>query len=308
MAPTNILFDGQCYRARGEIRPDDSVIVVTFDHWSPSPTVHGAGYAEEFLKKRGYNWICIKTNINDWWQSDEFDDLAAVVRRATLGRRLVGYGGSMGGFGAINHAELLGLSSVVCVAPQYAIGDAVPWEHRWRDDAEKIAFKRYYMNRERRLRSGYIICDPWSMDGRHAALIQQRHDVTVIPVYGSDHYPGIVLQECRLFDELVQGLFVGRLDLPSVLANLRRKRRGSQTYLLSVGHRLVARKRLKLGLEFANAARALPDEMDFSRTVQYSSILAASGRGGEAVAALAPFAFLPGSADYARSLIRNWLA
>ena len=84
MSDVAMLFDGKFYRARGSIKPDNAVIVVTFDHWSPTPTVHGAGYAEDYLRKRGYNWISIKTNVKFCSKTKSLTLASHLVRSAVF--------------------------------------------------------------------------------------------------------------------------------------------------------------------------------------------------------------------------------
>ncbi|MGV3549911.1 hypothetical protein [Rhizobium sp.] len=305
MTKPDIVFDGSVYRIRARIAKSASPLIVTFAHYNPRPTADGEGYGEAYLAKRGYDFVCIHTKANDWYQSDEFDDVVRVVRPLTSGRRAVGYGGSMGGYGAINHAQALGLTSVVAVCPQFAIGRLAPWEYRWKSDAEAIAFKRHNMEIPQ-LREGIILCDPWCMDGVHARHIMRHQALKVIPVYGSDHHPGVVLNQCGVLDELMQAAFVGDICWQDFQQRYRRGRAKSMTWLLCMGEQLAHRRHPKMAMRLADIARELGQPADFDQARMLGSILFANGRPGDALASILPWIEDPTFGAWARKLTTDW--
>lgn len=113
-----ILHHGRHYIVRHfDAAPDDDVII-NFEYWRPTPTLQGEFSGEGFFRHRGMSAIGVMAAENDWYQQDEILDVIAAIRAAVPGRRLIGYGGSMGGYGVINFADLLGLQSLVAVIPQ----------------------------------------------------------------------------------------------------------------------------------------------------------------------------------------------
>ena len=115
---------------------DKDKIFVTFESAQPRgprPDKYRSGWGSETMRKRRISTLCIKPKIADWYLRA---DLAEVLTRlrpwlAEFGR-VIAYGGSMGGFGALNYADTMGATDVVAMNPQTAMNPAtVPWETRF---------------------------------------------------------------------------------------------------------------------------------------------------------------------------------
>ncbi|MBE7210056.1 MAG: hypothetical protein INR65_03480 [Gluconacetobacter diazotrophicus] len=107
--------------------------------WSPGGSDHllvsfgdrteliGSGRfcAERAVRKAGISCIGITAREPNWYPVDAMRRLwAAVTSRLDEFAVRIGYGGSMGGYGAIKHSGLLGLTHVVALAPQWSIDSA----------------------------------------------------------------------------------------------------------------------------------------------------------------------------------------
>ena len=66
--------------------------------------------------------IFIVAKQNHWWQVEGLDELCASVKRFSRRfDRVVSYGSSMGGYGALLTAEAVGATHVLAVSPQTVI-------------------------------------------------------------------------------------------------------------------------------------------------------------------------------------------
>lgn len=89
------------------------------------------GFGEEFLRKSGYAVLSVLTDSANWYRSPALlDALREPGLRSFMGgfAELHSYGSSMGGFGALAFADLLGVSRVVTLQPISTLAtDLVPW-------------------------------------------------------------------------------------------------------------------------------------------------------------------------------------
>ena len=129
------LFTGARYQVRYNRLDDTPLTIVVFHPWSDPPTLEGEFFAEEFMRRHGLNAIGIKSVRNDWFQDPEMEAVIAVIRDTTRGAHLVGYGGSMGGYAAINYSAAIGLAAVIAISPQFSPDPAkTPFETRWQPE------------------------------------------------------------------------------------------------------------------------------------------------------------------------------
>lgn len=149
-----------------------------------------AGFGEEFLLKNGYAVLSVLTDSANWYRPRALlDALREPELRSFMDRfaEVHSYGSSMGGFGALAFADLLGVSRAVTLQPISTLAaDLVPWERRFahgraldwsgdhRDACNGIATPRAI----------YAFYDPATDDARHVARIadaagDRLHHVTV---------------------------------------------------------------------------------------------------------------------------------
>jgi hypothetical protein len=240
------LFDGAHLRASLFASGGESGLVVTFRHRlgepgafspaSPLARARGAGMAHLYLQSRA----------NDWFVNPETPALEAalapLVRRHA---RRVAIGFSMGGYGALRFAGVLGLQQVLLISPQVSIDPAdVPWDPRYRADAG--GFDPDLGDLARRavpgLR-GLLIFDPFRpLDARHADRIGGLFPALHLTRFALGGHPATrVLGEGAGVGPLTARLIEGGVNRRDALALHRRARRGSQLYRSKLAQALSVR-------------------------------------------------------------------
>ena len=232
---------------------------VAFEYWKPVPTLAGEFSGEGFFRHRRLNAIGIMAATNDWFQDDEILDVLAVIRAATPGHRLIGYGGSMGGYAAINFAHDLGLASLVAVIPQFSIDQArAPYETRWRDEASRIGFRHDKIGNIPPVTAGWMVFDPWCVDGQHARDINRFHCLGELAVPFGGHALMLMLQQADVYTNMFTDMLEERFDAVAFRRRWRAARRGSSAFWLGLGKTLMQRGRHDAALRCLARARALP--------------------------------------------------
>jgi hypothetical protein len=304
-----IIHDGIHYRVVYQRVSDDPLTVVYFESLLAEPSRETPPTAQDFFVRRGVNFIGIKAARNDWYQQDEILEAIAAVRAATAGARLVGYGGSMGGYAVINFGHDLGLATLLAICPQFSIQpEKVPFERRWLDEAAGITFRHDRIDKLPRLQRGFVMFDPLTDDRLHVAAILAHHDLTPLPLWFTGHEQLRVLTQTGISAPIILGLLRGQMDAPGVVRLVRSARSNSNI----VWHGL-AKLRLRRG-ELAGAMRAmdraetspLPDPFDAA--VTRGKILRRLGRKREAEALIAAFLDDPVAAPHARWRLDHWRA
>jgi hypothetical protein len=254
-----ILHRGPRYVARFLHCDDAQWAVVSFDYWKPVPTLEGEFSGEGFFRHRRLNAIGIMAAENDWFQHDEILEVLAAIRAATRGFRLIGSGASMGGFAVINFAQDLGLASLVAVIPQFSIDAAkAPYETRWRQEASRIEFRHDKIATIPRLTRGWIVFDPWCVDGRHARDIQRYHGLGEVAVPFGGHAEMLMLQQANVFTDMLTDMLEERFDPAAFRRRWRSARRFSAAFWLGLAQVLLRRGALAGAGRCLAQARALP--------------------------------------------------
>lgn len=258
MPELRIIHRGPRYVARFLRCTEDRWAVIHFEYWLPAPTLDGEFSSEGFCRHRGLNAIGIMAAENDWYQDDEILDVLAAIRAATPGWRLIGYGGSMGGFAVINFAQDLGLASLVAVSPQFSIDTAkAPYETNWGRLAAGIAFNHDKIGRIPRFSGGWMIFDPWCTDRQHVRDINRHHAIGELAVPFGGHALMQMLQQADVYTDMITDMLGERFDPAAFRRRWRRARRGSATFWLSLAGSLLARGRTKSAFACVARARAL---------------------------------------------------
>jgi hypothetical protein len=254
-----IIHRGPRYIARFLHCTDDPWAVISFEYWRPAPTLEGEFSGEGFFRHRNLNAIGIMAADNDWFQDDEILDVLAAIRAATPGYRLIGYGGSMGGFAVINFAQDLGLASLVAVIPQFSIDAAkAPYEAGWRQEAARITFNHDKIDRIPRFTGGWMIFDPWCTDGRHARDINRHHAIGELAIPFGGHAEMQMLQQANVYTDMFTDMLEERFDPAAFRRRWRTARRTSAAFWLGLAKALLARGNAAGALRCVAQARALP--------------------------------------------------
>jgi len=253
-----VLHRGQHYAVRFWHATPDPWAVVSFEYWKPDPSLDGEFAAEGFFRHRGMNAFGIMAARNDWFQDDEILEVIAAINAVAAGWKLIGYGGSMGGFAAINFFHDLHLSSVVAVIPQFSIDAAkAPYETRWQDEAAAIAFRHDKIAAIAPVTQGWAIFDPWCVDGRHMADIQRVHSLFELRVPFGGHDIMGMLQQADVYTSMFTDMLEERFDPAAFRRRWRVARRRSARFWLGLSAALLARGNAAGALRAALQASAL---------------------------------------------------
>ena len=290
-----ILHRGERYAVRLLRCNDTPFAVVCFEYWLPQPSLDAEFAAERFFAHRGINAVGILAARNDWFQHHEIAAALAAIRKALPEHELVGYGGSMGGYASINFADVLRLSRVIAVCPQYSIDPArAPYETRWPAEAAAIAadggFRHDRVDQVTPPVEGWIVYDPAGIDSRHAEAIARRHHLAAVPVRLARHQEMRVLQQADLFTPMLLDMIGATFDAAAFARNLRTGRRRSAAFWLALSAALLAHRRPAAALRAARQARALPHPEPAELDLQEAEALAGCGEVAQAAERTAPWA------------------
>lgn len=145
MKSDQILFDTDDIQVRYVAHTDTLHPDVCFVTFSPRQAAGiSTGFGEGLFTARRINAFHFISKWNHWWQTDDFATAAAVVDAFLKDgdcKRLVAYGSSMGGTGALLASQHLPVTETLVFCPQYSMDPAiVPDEVRWKALVPLITF------------------------------------------------------------------------------------------------------------------------------------------------------------------------
>lgn len=179
-------------------------------------------------------------------------------------RKVITYGASMGGFGASAHSGFLNATTSIAIAPQYSIDRAkVPFEKRWRREAEKLDF--IYDDMPSQVSSSaqkFYIYDPNSDDRHHIELFARFSNTHLIPVPYSGHVPGHAILHAGLLKSLIRDLAEDTFDVRAFRSAMHLGRRKSPVYWHALGEVAMRSKHLPAALHATEQGlRLAPGEL-----------------------------------------------
>lgn len=196
------------------------------------------GFGEGFFKKRGIPAICVLPHLPSWYQYDGILEALNLIRKeAAQYRRVIAYGISMGGYAAINFADLIGATEVIAICPQYTVNPSVvPWETRFPRGQARIKHYIYDQpqNRNWEGKDVCVIYDPVdSLDSRHVDLLKECVPATFVRLPHSTHPCTQVLSTASLKAFILSCLERGVLNsIPLLHASFKSDRKKSWYYWL----------------------------------------------------------------------------
>jgi hypothetical protein len=139
---------------------------------------NSTGYAGSFLLDNGYSIVAFKASRkkNIWFQdlnTSAFTEIESKLKQIGIDSwKRIGYGSSMGGFGAIAYSKPLRLDSVLAYSPQFDIRQ--DWDTRWAGYAEQIVFTTEISKNTVNEKSVIAIaCDPHDPDFLHLKKLSE---------------------------------------------------------------------------------------------------------------------------------------
>lgn len=168
-----------------DVASKGDVCFIVFQPWNSPPSLSNPGFGEIFFNNLKVSAIFITPSINNWYQTEESLQGIRIAGEFAAGfSRRITYGSSMGGFAAINFANVVNASLYLALMPQFSIDrQKVPFESRWSAEAAKIDFNYDRIGSFERGPVGFVIYDPFDWKERkHSELIEQATGCHRIPL------------------------------------------------------------------------------------------------------------------------------
>ncbi|WP_443751191.1 hypothetical protein [Asticcacaulis solisilvae] len=252
LAGSGVLFDGNDIKVRytgfGDQARHPETLFVTF---TPRQNDRPEGFGEAFFQKLSVNAIYVVSKWNHWWNTPEFETalLAVADFVATLRPpRLITYGSSMGGLGALLAAHYLDPTETLAVCPQYSMDTRiVPFEKRWKVYTANITFGPDLMASVPSKGKTYIFVDLlFDSDRRHLEMIRAVRGVTPIPVNFAGHDVAGRLNKYGILSSTLEAIVAAPLDQHHLIRTIRASRQASAHYWSMLGTRALNTGRIRL--------------------------------------------------------------
>ncbi|HSI57516.1 MAG TPA: hypothetical protein VLA16_08165, partial [Ideonella sp.] len=168
-------------------------------------------------KKRGLSVLGFNHRVNNWYRADDLHRLLRALRQQGFFRRyrrVMFYGGSMGGFAALAFAELAPGCTVLAHNPQTTLRPAeTPWETRF-EVAREQDWDGEFSDGAIGARSAarvYVSYDPFDLnDKRHVARLDSVNLVPLrVPMVG--HQMPVWLLQMKLMGTVFDAALAGSL-------------------------------------------------------------------------------------------------
>ena len=232
MATKNLIIETEHVSAIEQDLGGDTV-VVTFNEMGF--VRNGASFwGDEFLLKLGVSAIGIVTPRPNWYPPRDMDKVIPAVLERIKGRRVVTYGHSQGGFGALKFSARLNAYIALCFCPQWTIDpkDCGSFDTRTTKYFDPALDNGAHLVANDVCKRSFIFYDKKDpADARHAAVLSQYDGVNTVLVPFAMHDTIRILTEGREASNVIN---LCRKATPPTAADfrqiIRRARRKSKTY------------------------------------------------------------------------------
>jgi len=258
----------------------------------------GEGFGTNFLLRRGFDVIAIKTNKDVWYENLRADDFAEIERwlswASTPYRVRMGYGSGMGAYASIRFSGALRLDRVLALSPLFSIGN--DWDSRCRGDLAGMSGDPAMFRLPDEIDAGeaqrqisdsceyLIVTDPFCLDSGHIRRFRRiipADRLTVTPVPFAGHATRAYLSQGRLLDEVIlSGLNKGSLAFVS--QKVRARRSQAPVHLLGLANFCLRRGHLRWAQAINARLLGLGDKVEYH--LQTAQILDRIGQTDEALA------------------------
>lgn len=246
------------------------VLFVTFSHRNWTPASGKEYWGKEPLAKLGVSTLGLIARKRHWYPEEDTRALLDAIARTGLfrNRRIITYGTSMGGYGAVKYASQIGAEVALALVPQWSIDPAEVGhvDQRYTDSFVPKLHRNMSITADDMAAETHVIHDPlFERDRFHfERLLETGACVRPIVATGQGHAPGFVLAEGRQGTALLRAYAEGTAEpYRAARSALRRARRGSPTYFQSVAKTLSPKRspgRVEMILGCLDAAlRIQPD-------------------------------------------------
>ncbi|MBM9400466.1 hypothetical protein JUN65_02505 [Gluconacetobacter azotocaptans] len=231
-------------------------LIVTFDCYTNNHSLDRKGFGEDFFSKKGVDAIHFISRENKWYQHHEMQEaISSAGEYAQKYSRVVTYGSSMGGYGAIRFGGMIGAHVAVALAPQYSIDLSLcPFDRRW-DESRIISF---VTEKKQPIEAGpeiIIFYDPFDVnDRRHVEKIKSDVCVTEIRLPHAGHSAGVYLSELSLLRESIISILEDNFEFKKIEDEARSRRREASKYFATLSKRAARRGHFNWAVSLAKRA------------------------------------------------------
>lgn len=239
-------------------------IVVTFTPMTDFPKTQFWGQVP--ITKLNLPCIGISPKRSHWYPDSFMDQAIAAAKTITdKFENRIGYGYSMGGFGAIKYAPIFRFDQTFAFSPQYSIDPAIVGDFDKR-------YKEHYIpdnmgDRATAWRRGstYIVYDPlFTADARHAQLIDSRQCCRHVMLKGMGHSTIDAVVGTKRFKHLISH---GHKPTILLSSQINRWKRDTAAYKAWLAQRLHLNGRKQLALELAKCATQSDPKNKYARKI-----------------------------------------
>lgn len=237
----------------------DKILCVTFDNLdiAMNKREDRRPWGYKFIEDQ--NWSMLSVMANGWtwyrdqWVFDQFDQLKDSGFFEQFDK-VIFYGASMGGYGALVFSSACPGADVVAFSPQTVLDKSiVPWETRYRV-AWKLDYSGPYgdaKNTTSTAKRVSVFYDPYSkLDVKHIARLSGENIALFrAPFFG--HRLGTMFLKMGILHQVVLSAMDGTLT-PEELHILLRKRHQLRRYRVEIIDRLIDRNRLNWAAKLAS--------------------------------------------------------
>lgn len=225
------------------------VLFVTFSHRNWTPASGKEYWGKEPLAKLGVSTLGLIARKRHWYPERDTRALLDDIARTGLfrNRRIITYGTSMGGYGAMKYASQIGAEVALALVPQWSIDPAEVGHVDQRYTASFVPklHRNMRITADDMAEETHVIHDPlFEQDRFHfERLVETGACVRPIVATGQGHAPGFVLAEGRQGTALLRAYAEGTAEpYRAARSALRQARRGSPTYFQSVAKTLSPKR------------------------------------------------------------------
>lgn len=210
---------------------DHELVVISF-----SPLVdekqsinREGGFGKIFFQSKKISCIYITPTWNHWYQYDYIADAIEIIKIITKRfKKIVLYGVSMGGYGALQYANYLHATNVISISPQAVIsGPPSEFDQRFTQFWDKIATKSdtWIAEGNQPINTTVFYDRYHNLDNKHAEIISKRiKHAKMISLPFSGHEVFAVLNEAKILSHFIFAL-VSENSSQSELVRLYRRNR-----------------------------------------------------------------------------------
>ncbi|WP_156395781.1 hypothetical protein [Bosea sp. Leaf344] len=241
--------------------------VVTFDPHAEDEQMKRLAFGEEFFDRHSISVVHVLSRRNRWYHEADWRKAITAVKSAASGyQRVITYGSSMGGYGALRFASAIGAQLALALAPQYSVDPRkAPFETRW-PRARRVRWLSELSGPLSADVPAIIVYDSaMQLERQHVDLIAGEMPIQRVALPNSGHHIGAYLAECGLLGAFALGAVNGELDLASLRQEARQRRRRSPHRLMAISQKAFKRAP-EAGILIARRAVDLAPNANFAWT------------------------------------------